>query len=70
MAAQTSLIGPLTSGTPSTTITLYDLALTLFITLKGWGTGVLHLGGSRQLLTHFQAFDTITTKARGLVYYT
>jgi len=44
----------------------------LFITLKGWGTDVLHLGGSRKLPTHFQTFAATSppTKVGGLVYYT
>jgi len=47
------------------------LALTLFTTLKGWGTGVSHLAGSTSILTHITlGRQLISDKAGGLVYHT
>jgi len=47
------------------------LALTLFTTLKGWGTGVSHLAGSASILTYITLDrQLLSDKAGGLVYHT
>ena len=48
---KTLLIRPLTSAPFHLPPPIKTLALTLFITLKGWETGILHLGGLTKMLT-------------------